>query len=361
MPAPAHSTARTLVRPSMPAFAALYDNRFGIPTFAATDEMLTIAAVSDRASASYAARQQRNVPSRWTASRADHASSVTSCDGCGLIVPATLINASSRPNFSSPAATAASTDAVCVTSSGPASARSPRRSATTPASAASMSPTTTLQSSRTNVSTIAMPMPRAAPLTNATRSSAMAVLRRPWVAGERLRRLHELEPNPVRVDHVHRLAALVRADVRALDLRDGARAAREQAVVHGLDIGHVETEVCGARVRRRGIDRGLLDVPVLEDLEEPVGVRQPEDGHVQLDARIADELLDVLLVAHPARHELEAEHVAVEAHRALEVRDLDADVAEARERQRSPISPSGSSAPVARSQSRSIVVPKPGS
>ena len=74
-----------------------------------------------------------------------------------------------------------------------------------------------------------------------------------------------------------------------------------------------------------------LDFAVLEDLEERVAARQPEDGDVQLDAGVADELLDVLLVAHPPGHELEAEEIAVEANRPLEIRHLDADVAEARE------------------------------
>ena len=50
--------------PSIAAFAAQYESRFGIPTFAATEEMLTIAALFDSTSAGYAALVHRNVPSR---------------------------------------------------------------------------------------------------------------------------------------------------------------------------------------------------------------------------------------------------------------------------------------------------------
>src|SRR5713226_4236031 len=115
MPAGAHSTARTRVSPSIPAFAALYESRFGIPSLAATDEMLTTDALAESASDGYAARQQRNVPSRCTPSRSDQSLSVTSSDGCGLMVPATLTNASNRPNLRTVSATPASTDSVRVT------------------------------------------------------------------------------------------------------------------------------------------------------------------------------------------------------------------------------------------------------
>src|SRR5262249_61627844 len=78
-------------------------------------------------------------------------------------------------------------------------------------------------------------------------------------------------------------------------------------------------------------DRGFLDVAVLEDLEEDVGERKPEDRHVELDSRVADELLDVPLVADPRGDELEAEEVAVERDGPVEVGDLDPEVVDAAE------------------------------
>ena len=120
-----------------------------------------------------------------------------------------------------------------------------------------------------------------------------------------------------------------------------------------VEVGHVHAEVRRARVRVRGVDRVLLDVPVLEHLEEALRVREAEDRHVQLDAGVADELLDVGLVAHPVGDQLEAEQVAVEGDRALQVGHLDAEVADALDRagapgcrrlgHRSPIRSSGSS------------------
>ena len=50
---------------------------------------------------------------------------------------------------------------------------------------------------------------------------------------------------------------------------------------------------------------------------------------MKLDTRIAHELLDVLLVTDPARDELQAEEVAVERDRALEIGDLDPEVVDA--------------------------------
>ena len=73
----------------------------------------------------------------------------------------------------------------------------------------------------------------------------------------------------------------------------------------------------------------LLDVAVLEHLEEDVRERQPEDRDVKLDARIAHELLDVLLVPDPRRDELQAEEVTVERDRALEIGDLNPEVVDA--------------------------------
>ena len=59
---------------------------------------------------------------------------------------------------------------------------------------------------------------------------------------------------------------------------------------------------------------------------------------MELDAGIPDELLDVGLVTDPASHELEPEEVAVERDRALEIGDLDAEVADAVEAARNRVS-----------------------
>src|SRR4051812_24932426 len=175
-----------------------------------------------------------------------------------------------------------------------------------------------------------MPMPRAAPVTSATRmGSDKGCAGGSEVAGERLLRLDQLDPDPVGIDHVHGLASLVRPDVRALDLGDELNAGAREPLVELVETVDVEAQVRRAGVRRRRIDGMPVDLAVLEHLEEEIRERQPEDRDVQLDAGVADELLDVLLVAHPARHELEAEQVAVERNGPLEVGDLDAEVADA--------------------------------
>ena len=117
---------------------------------------------------------------------------------------------------------AASTDALSVTSSGNASARSPsgsRRRATACASVKSWSAIATLQPSARKVSAIAMPMPRAAagdecdPLRRLATVSSLRVGR---LAGKGLAGLEQLDPDAVGIDHVDRLTAAVRPGVGAL-------------------------------------------------------------------------------------------------------------------------------------------------
>ena len=107
----------------------------------------------------------------------------------------------------------------------------------------------------------------------------------------------------------------------------------------------------------------------LENLQEACRAWEAKDGHVELDTRIADELLDVGLVSDPLRDEFEPKEIAIEGDRRRQVRDLDSEVADSFDRparrtvhircRNSPIRLSGSCGPCARSQSGSTAIPNP--
>src|SRR5579864_8506805 len=124
-----------------------------------------------------------------------------------------------------------------------------------------------------------MPIPRDAPLTNATRASGNCRICLSWAsrAVKRLRRLEQLDPNAVRVDHVDRLAAAVGADVRALDLGHEPYTVCDEPPDEPVDVVHVEAKVPGSRVRGCRIHGLPRDVLVFEDFEEGVRRRQSED------------------------------------------------------------------------------------
>jgi hypothetical protein len=144
------------------------------------------------------------------------------------------------------------------------------------------------------------------------------------------RRLHELDQLSVGIrDEAGRRLPLGKADDRVLE---DALAGGAEPVEHGVQVRDAERQVRQAvlmhrplRSGRRGRAREVQQLDPHAVAREVLGV---ELRPLQTQERVRRLALDVERVLPP-----EAEQVAVEAQRALEVGDADADVGEALERE----------------------------
>ena len=163
MPSRAYSTAMTFVRASTPPLLAEYAAAHGCPASAAVDAVFTMAPPPASSRAGMAARQQAKVPVRLTASTRSQVSKSCSWVRAVRRIPATLATTWRAPNRSTAVATAASETAGSLTSPVTSTTASPARSHLVATSRA-----TTCAPSATSRSTVARPMPDAAPVTRAT-------------------------------------------------------------------------------------------------------------------------------------------------------------------------------------------------
>src|SRR5688572_17328366 len=108
-------------------------------------------------------------------------------------------------------------------------------------------------------------MPRPPPVTTQTLPSEPRSVRAIRVRS--LRHFHQLNADPVRVDHVDDLSAFDWAGVRRLYRRDEAGSVVSHAGAEFINVVHDDTEVSRSRVCIGGVYAGGIDAPVLQDLE----------------------------------------------------------------------------------------------
>src|SRR5262245_14500585 len=178
MPAGAYSSARLRVSPMMPALAAAYGNMPGIVSVAWIDAMLTIDPRRARFIGRSAYFAHSHAPLRSTANVRSQSASVISVASKYALIPALLTSTSSVPWRASRRSTAPRTSVSAVMSTWQKSACRPAADSSASVcrpARSSTSPNVTSAPSATNFSTIARPMRRAPPVTNAIFSLSRAM------------------------------------------------------------------------------------------------------------------------------------------------------------------------------------------
>ena len=165
------SAAATRVSWITPALATPYMDRVGTPVSPPDDETLTIAPRLAADMTRPAAAVPQNTPLRLTARTASSSSSAVSTMEEFRMIPATLAHTSIRPVERSAARARSSTAALSPTSVGTTTASGTSFAAASSPSAA-MSASTTRAPALAYVTAVSRPMPDAAPVTTAVRSSS---------------------------------------------------------------------------------------------------------------------------------------------------------------------------------------------
>ena len=182
-PRPPHSAARVRVSPIRACLLALYAARSAMPNSPATELMLTMLPSPLRSISLPNSRLVRNGPVRFTSKTRRQSASVVSSAGVIWLIPALLTSTSTRPNSAIAASTIPRTAPSSETSPGRERVRAfLLRSSSSVPSGTERSLRATAYPRLANVREISRPMPRAAPVTTATRFSRSMLLSY-WLTG----------------------------------------------------------------------------------------------------------------------------------------------------------------------------------